>query len=71
VNFASNLAAVAIFAWRGTILWQVALPMAVGQLVGGIVGTRLAIKGGAKIVRIMVLAVSSALIAKLIYDLVT
>jgi uncharacterized protein len=71
VNFASNLAAVAIFAWRGTILWQVALPMAAGQLVGGVVGTRLAIQGGARIVRVMVLLVSGCLIAKLIYDLVT
>ncbi|HET9991847.1 MAG TPA: TSUP family transporter [Kofleriaceae bacterium] len=71
VNFASNLAAVAIFAWRGIIVWQVALPMAVGQLVGGVVGTRLAIKGGGPIVRVMVLTVSGALIAKLIYDLVT
>lgn len=69
VNFASNLAAVAIFAWRGTIVWEVALPMAVGQLLGGVLGTRLALKGGARIVRIMVLAVSGALIAKLIYDI--
>ncbi|MFT3700472.1 MAG: TSUP family transporter [Kofleriaceae bacterium] len=69
VNFASNLAAVSIFAWRGTIVWEVALPMAVGQLLGGVVGTRLALKGGARIVRIMVLVVSGALIAKLIYDI--
>jgi len=71
VNFASNLAAVAIFASRGTILWDVALPMAIGQLFGGILGTRLALKGGARIVRAMVLVVSTALIAKLIVDLVT
>ncbi len=70
VNFASNLAAVAIFAWRGVILWQVALPMAAGQLVGGVVGTRLALRGGAKMVRAMVLVVSGALIVKLVYDLV-
>jgi len=70
VNFASNLAAVAIFAWRGTILWHIALPMAGGQLIGGVVGTRLAIKGGARIVRVMVLVVSGALIVKLAYDLV-
>jgi uncharacterized membrane protein YfcA len=71
VNFASNVAAVAIFAWRGTILWQVALPMAVGQLLGGLVGTRLALRGGAKLVRTMVLVVSGALIVKLAYDLIT
>ena len=33
-------------------------------------GTRLAIKGGAKIVRVMVLLVSGALIVKLAYDLI-
>jgi uncharacterized protein len=71
VNLASNLAAVAIFAWRGTIAWEVALPMAAGQLLGGVVGTRLALKGGARIVRAMVLAVSGALIVKLIVDLAT
>jgi uncharacterized protein len=69
VNLASNLAAVAIFAWRGTIAWEVALPMAAGQLLCGIVGTRLALKGGARVVRAMVLVVSGALIAKLMYDL--
>lgn len=71
VNFASNVAAVAIFAWRGTILWQVALPMAAGQLLGGLVGARLALRGGAALVRTMVLVVSGALIVKLAYDLIT
>ena len=69
VNFASNLAAVAIFARRDVIVWEIAIPMAAGQLIGGVVGTRLALFGGAKIVRVMVLVVSGALIAKLMYDL--
>ena len=69
VNFASNLAAVAMFALDGDILWEVALPMAVGQLLGGVIGARLAMKGGARIVRLMVLLVSGALIAKLLVDL--
>jgi hypothetical protein len=70
VNFASNLAAVCIFAWRGTIVWEIALPMAVGQLLGGVVGTHLALRGGARVVRVMVLLVSGALIAKLVYQMV-
>lgn len=70
VNFASNLASLLVFAIRGTVVWSVALPMGAGQLLGGVVGTRLALKGGARIVRLMVLLVSAALIAKLIYDLV-
>jgi hypothetical protein len=44
--------------------------MAGGQLLGGIVGARLAIKGGTKLIRIMVLTVSGALVAKLVWDLV-
>jgi hypothetical protein len=71
VNLASNLAAFATFAQAGTILWNIALPMAVGQLVGGLIGTHLALRGGARIVRVMVLLVSASLIAKLAWQLAT
>ena len=70
VNFASNLMSVITFGMAGIIAWNIALPMAVGQLAGGIVGARLAIKGGAKLIRMMVLVVSGALVAKLVWDLV-
>ncbi|HEY5937161.1 MAG TPA: TSUP family transporter [Kofleriaceae bacterium] len=70
VNFASNLGAVIVFASRGAVAWEVALPMAVGQLCGGIIGARLALRGGTRLVRIMVLAVSSVLVGKLLFDLV-
>ena len=70
VNFASNLGAVIVFASRGAVAWEVALPMAVGQLCGGILGARLALRGGARLVRIMVLVVSSVLVGKLLVDLV-
>ncbi len=69
VNFATNLASLALFAHRGLVVWDVALPMAVGQLLGAVVGTKLALRGGARVVRICVLVVSTALIAKLAIDL--
>jgi len=69
VNFASNLASVTSFAIAGTVAWEVAIPMACGQLLGGVVGARLAIRGGAKLIRIMVLVVSGALVTKLVVDL--
>ncbi len=68
VNFASNLAALATFAYHGTIVWEVALPMAAGQLCGGFLGVRLALRGGAKLIRVMVVVVSGALVVKLGYD---
>jgi uncharacterized protein len=65
VNAASNLAAMLLFAARGAVLWQVALPMAVGQLLGGWMGAHLAIRGGDRVVRFVVLGVVLALVAKL------
>ena len=67
-NFASNVAAVAIFASRGTILWEVALPMALANAVGATVGARLAVRRGEPLVRVMVLVVVAALLAKLLVD---
>jgi uncharacterized membrane protein YfcA len=65
VNFASNLAALLIFAARGSVLWSVALLMALGQLVGGLLGSRVALQGGDRLVRVVVLCVVVALITKL------
>jgi uncharacterized membrane protein YfcA len=69
VNFASNLATVVTFASRGLVAWEIALPMALGQLIGGVIGAQLALRGGARVVRAVVVAVSLALIAKLTRDL--
>ncbi|HEY0841108.1 MAG TPA: TSUP family transporter, partial [Vulgatibacter sp.] len=69
VNFASNLAALLLFASRGAVLWQVAAPMAVAQLAGGWLGTKAAVRGGDVLVRRVVLAVVLALVGKLGLDL--
>jgi uncharacterized membrane protein YfcA len=69
VNFAANLAALLLFAQRGLVVWEVSLPMAVGQLLGGVIGANLAIKGGTRVVRIAVLVVSGSLILKLALEL--
>jgi uncharacterized membrane protein YfcA len=69
VNFASNLAALAAFGMAGTVAWSVALPMGAGQLAGGVVGARLALRGGARLIRLAVLVVSGALVVKLALDL--
>ncbi len=70
VNLASNLAAFGLFAARGTILWRVALPMAVANALGASVGARLALKGGDKLVRRVVVCVVLAVVAKLVRDMV-
>ena len=65
VNFASNLASVALFASRGVVLWQLALPMAAAQFAGGWIGAHLAVRGGDTLVRKVVLGVVLALVLKL------
>lgn len=69
VNFASNLAALALFAARGVILWQVALPMAAAQFAGSSLGAHLAVRRGDVFVRRVVLLVVVALVVKLGRDL--
>ncbi|HEY8038617.1 MAG TPA: TSUP family transporter [Polyangiaceae bacterium] len=68
VNLASNLAAVAVFAARGTVLWEIAVPMAAANAAGATVGSRLALRHGDRFVRWVVLLVVSAAIAKLAVD---
>jgi uncharacterized membrane protein YfcA len=70
VNFASNLAALALFSARGAVLWEVALPMAAAQFAGGWLGAHLAVRGGDRLIRAVVLLVVLALVAKLATDMV-
>jgi uncharacterized membrane protein YfcA len=69
VNFASNLAALALFAWRGVVVWPVALPMAAGQLCGGWLGAHLAVRRGDALVRRVAVLSALALAVKLAFDL--
>lgn len=70
VNLASNLAALALFAARGAVIWRIALPMAAANALGAFVGARLAVKRGDRFVRVVVLGVVTVLVLKMAYDLV-
>jgi uncharacterized membrane protein YfcA len=70
VNFASNLAALLLFAAKGLVQWELALPMAVAQALGATLGARLALRGGEQVLRWVVLAVVAALAIKLGADVV-
>lgn len=68
-NFASNLASVVLFAWRGTVLWKISLPMALGNALGAALGVRVALKRGDDFIRVVLLVVVIALVAKLAWDI--
>jgi len=65
VNLASNIAALVAFARAGNVVWAIALPMACGQLCGGVIGARLALQGGARFVRLAVVLITCALVIRL------
>ena len=69
VNFASNLAAMALLGSRGLVVWEIALSMAAAQAAGGFLGAHLAVRGGDVLVRRVVLLVVLALVVKLARDL--
>jgi hypothetical protein len=68
-NFASNLAAMVLFAHRGVIVWAIAIPLAGGQILGGFLGAHFAVRRGDPLVRAVVLAVVLALVIKVGRDL--
>jgi uncharacterized protein len=68
VNVACNLSALIWFGWSGHLWWQLGLMMAVCQVAGSLIGSRLAIKHGSVFVRKLFLVVVGALILKTGYD---
>ena len=69
VNLASNITSFVIFAFKGTILWSAALPMAACNAIGATLGAHTAMRRGDTFVRTVVLAVVIALVIKLGFDL--
>ena len=68
LNTATNASALLLFAWKGHIWWHLALVMALTNVVGSLLGTRLALRHGAGFVRGVFIVVVSALILKTAYD---
>lgn len=68
LNLAANAAALAWFIPNGHVVWALALPMAVANVLGSTIGTRLALKQGVGFVRSVFLVVVGALIVKTAWD---
>jgi len=68
VNIATNFGAIVTFQISGHIWWRLGLALAIANVAGAVIGSRLAIRGGSPLVRKVFLFVVAALIAKLSYD---
>ena len=67
-NFASNVASLTSYLFGGHVLFALALPAMVCSSIGGILGSRMAIKKGAKFIRYIMLAVVFMILVKLVVD---
>ncbi|GAB6156283.1 TSUP family transporter [Desulfosporosinus burensis] len=68
LNFTSNIASLLLFAWHGKIDFFYGIPMALFMIIGSYVGTKLAIRRGAQLVKPIFIIMSLLVAAKLIYQ---
>ncbi len=68
LNLSSNIAALTLFTLKGHVWWHLALPLAIANVAGSLLGTRMALRHGAGFVRHVFILVVSALICKTSYD---
>lgn len=68
LNFASNLGGLAAFAVVGAVWWKLGLAMGVAQFLGAQLGARFAVRGGARVIRPLLVGVCVLLAIKLLVD---
>jgi len=68
LNLASNLAGLVVLMWGGHVLWLLGLSMAAASIAGGQLGAYGAMRYGAGAARPMLIIMSLALTAKLLWD---
>lgn len=71
VNLASNVAAVITFMAHGKVIYALGIPAAVCGIAGNLLGARMVINKGAKVIRPIFIFVLLLLLAKIIYDMIT
>lgn len=68
VNVATNLSALLYFAYSGQVLYHIGIPMAICNILGSQLGSRLALARGSGFVRVFFLVVVTVIILKFAYD---
>lgn len=71
MNWATNFGSLLFFIPAGFVVWKAGLAVACGNIIGGFLGARLAVRKGSGFVRIVFIVVVSALILKLGFDLIS
>jgi len=70
LNLATNLGSAIAFIAAGKVIWMVALPMALGNIVGSYIGSHFAIKGGEEFIKKVLIYVLVFMLAANILKLI-
>lgn len=68
LNVFSNLGSLVVFVAGGQVLWLLGLTMGLGAMTGALIGSRLATRHGAAVIRPLLVTVSLLLTARLIWN---
>ncbi|MCP2039463.1 putative membrane protein YfcA [Neisseria sp. HSC-16F19] len=69
INLTTNLAALSFFVPNGHVVWAWALPLAAANLCGGVVGARLAMRGGNRWMRYAFMALLGVMLLRFVWDM--
>ncbi|RJL06604.1 TSUP family transporter [Paracoccus siganidrum] len=70
LNFASNIGGLAAFALVGQPMWLLGLAMGAVQILGAVLGSRLAARTGARLIKPLLVVTSTALALRLIWQMI-
>jgi uncharacterized protein len=68
INLVTNIGALIFFIFKGNVVWNIAIPVAIANMLGSYTGTHLALRKGSGFIRIFFILVVTALIIKLASD---
>ena len=67
LNFTSNVASLVFFVLGGKVHWSVGLMMMLGQMIGASLGAHVAVRGGVKFIRPLIVVMCFAMLAKYVF----
>ena len=68
LNFGSNLGALTLFLLAGKVVWAYGAVMIVGQVLGAIAGSHAMIRGGARLIRPLIVAICLVMLARYLWQ---
>ena len=68
INCITNISALIFFFVKGSIIWEIAIPVGVSNMLGNYTGAQFALKKGSRYIRVFFIVVVSLLITKLAYE---